>query len=549
MDALLTDDRTAPPSFAVDSTRSALEFAHSLLHGPPHGGQATLPELLRDLAASFDAAAAGLTASTEGSPQTLVRVGADGREPTPCRRPWDDAPELLAGLAASAVGLPARAADGRSWLLTSVWAPAGAWLLWVEDDTGREWSRGEAAVLPLIGQALARLAAADGEAGCWARALERARVEAHCTNAARLTGKLAHDFGNVLTGILGFTELALLQLPGDSLPRRYATEVWESAQQGARWVQKLRRFAPRRAGEFAPASLAAAVATEEARVRPAWGAGVALHVALPQGLPPLAVEAESLREALAQLLDNAREAISDEGVVTLSARVVELAEADCQELFGAAASGRHVEVTVTDTGGGLPPEVRRRLFAEFFFSTKVRHRGLGLAVVHGILRTYRGGLRFGPDPAQGTAVRLFLPVAADGGLSEEPTARRQGERVLLVDDDPLILRFMTMVLEGAGYRTESAAGGAEALTRYAAEPFRLVLTDVLMPQMDGFELVRRLRERDPGVNALFISSAESFRVGEDDAVRRFGVLVKPFRPESLLHAVRTALDRRAAPAS
>jgi CheY-like chemotaxis protein len=273
---------------------------------------------------------------------------------------------------------------------------------------------------------------------------------------------------------------------------------------------------------------------------------VALHVSLPADLPPVAVEADALRQALAQLLDNAREAVSGQGVVAVSARLTELDAADCEELLGSAAPGAHVELTVTDTGAGLSPEARRRLFHELFLSTKVRRRGLGLAVVYGILQTYRGALRFGPDPAQGTAVRLFLPAAAAprGGLG--PTARGERPRVLLVDDDPLVLRFMSAVLEGAGYRTHAAGGAAEALTACVAargERFRLVLADVSLPQMSGFELARRLRSHDPDITVLLMGNQGPLPAPRDEALERFPLLVKPFRAEGLLQAVRTALEQ------
>lgn len=543
METATLNGRTGAALAVADHTRSALDFAHALLQETPQG-PAALAGLLLDLAHAFGATGAGLAASPETAPVLRQRVRVDARAVAPDRWPWEEQPDLLGKALSSPVAVTAVAADGRSWLLASVPAPAGGWLLWVEADGERAWSQGEAAALPLIGQAVARVAASPaGLETEWAHLLEKARLQANLENAARLTAKLAHDFGNVLTGILGFAELTLGQLPADSLPRRYVEEVLLSAQQGARWVQKLQLFGRRRSRNFLPASLHAAVAAEEARVRPAWGPSVALHVALPADLPPLAIEGESLREALAQVLDNAREALTAEGVVTLSARVTDLGEADCRALFGGAVPGRYIEVTVTDTGSGLAPEVRRRLFGDLFFSTKLRHRGLGLALVYGILQTYRGGLRFGPDPAQGTAVRLFLPAAASAVPPGLAGPRPQGERVLVVDDDPLIVRFVTTVLESAGYRTESAAGGAEALARYtaAAEPFRLVLTDVLMPQVDGYELARRLRQQDPRATVLFLSNESPSPSAPPDVLGRFGLLAKPFRAEALLQAVRAAL--------
>jgi signal transduction histidine kinase/ActR/RegA family two-component response regulator len=526
-----------------DHSRSALAFVHTLLDAatrPP-----TCAEMLGELARAFGAEAAGLAAPAEANPVVRHREGPGA---APARGPWEDRPELLAEALRSPAALAVRAADGRAWLLAAAWAPAqGSLLLWLEAAGERAWSRAESAALALAAQTLARVSrAADAGTADWARALEKARLQEHIERAARLTGKLAHDFGNVLTGILGFAELSLSQLPPETLPHRYVKEAWQSAQQGALWVQKLQTFSRRRASAPAvPTRLVPVIGPEEARLRAAWGPDVALHVALPEGLPPVAVEAEALRQALTQLLDNAREAITGQGVVTVSARLTELSAADCRELLGAAVPGPHVEITVTDTGAGLSAETRQRLFHELFFSTKVRRRGLGLALVYGILQTHRGAISFGPGPAQGTAVRLFLPAAPAQAL-----APGQGPRVLVVDDDPLVLRFMCTVLDGAGFRTRSAAGGAEALAAYGApgEPFGLVLADVLMPQMNGYELARRLRRHDPDVNVLFVSSEAAHpHSAADEELRRCPLLPKPFRAEGLLQAVRAALDRGRSP--
>ncbi len=534
-----------PPAARQDHTRSALEFIHGLLRNEP--AAQNVPALLRELAHAFGGAGAGAAVPADGVPGLQARVRLAGREFPATRLPWDEQPELLSQIrqAPAAVSL---VGPEVSWLVTVVQPASEGWLLWLEAEQGRTWGHGEAAALPLAGEALARLAGLrGGEFAVWGRAMEKARRQRQLEGTAQLTGKLAHDFGNVLTGILGFAELTLTQLPTASMPHRYVSEIWQAAQNGARWVEKLRLFSRRRIGPVTPGSIPAAVAAEQARARSAWGAEVALHIALPTQLPLVGVEPEPLQQALAQLLNNAREAITEEGVVTLSARLTELTEADCQELIGSPRPGPHVELTVTDTGPGLSAETRQRLFREPFYSTKVRHRGLGLAMVFGVLQAHGGGLRFGPDPECGTAVRLFLPVVGPSIPPAAQPAPRAGETILIVDDDPLVLRYVATALERAGYRTRSAADGVEALSAYLGPggPFRLVVTDILMPQMNGFELARRLRDHDPEVNLLFISTEPTPVSGPEEAIERCDFLSKPFRPEALLQAVRTALGRTA----
>jgi CheY-like chemotaxis protein len=251
------------------------------------------------------------------------------------------------------------------------------------------------------------------------------------------------------------------------------------------------------------------------------------------------------------LLDNAREAISGPGVVALSARATELSAEDCLDLIGRPSPGHFVEISVTDTGRGLSADVRQRLFRDVFFSTKPCHRGLGLAVVYGLLQTFGGGLRFGPDPAQGTAVHLFVPAYVNGSgpfLAAAPVAgvAETSARILVVDDDRLILESVCRVLEHAGHVVKAAPGPAEAIACFTAarEPFDLIVSDVMMPGMSGYEMVRRLRQHTPALNALFISSngVQSF-APTDDLLQKFNLLRKPFEPATLLEAVHDALKR------
>jgi len=540
MDALAFNER-ADARGREDHSRSALEFIHQLLY-PADDDKRTLSALLSELARAFGGAGAGLAAPLT-TPILQRQEWVRTNDFEPIKYPWETRPDIVeqAKSHTAALALP----EARlSWLLTSVWpTDTGGWLLWLQDEPLRRWTPAEQAALPLAGQVLARLAAAHR--GTWARSLQRIQRQRHVENAAAVTGRLAHDFGNVLTGILGFAELSLTQLPTDSVPHRYVQEVWQSAQQGANWVRKLQLFSRRSAPQAWPTPLAPILQEEAARLRKAWGSEVALLVAFADDLPPVAIDAESFRQLVVPLLDNAREAIDGPGVVTVSARVSEVCAADCLDTFGNISPGSHVAITITDTGRGMGPEIRGRLFNEMFFSTKPRHRGLGLAVVYGLAQAFHGGLRFGPDPKQGAAVQLLLPCPApEAGAPAKDTS---AARILLVDDDPMILDVINRILDSAGYRVHAAPTGHEAAAAYAAarEPFDLVLSDVNMPGLTGLDLVGRLQQLDPSVNVLFISSLDSAYglSGSSALLQQFGILPKPFEPEMLLGAVKAALAR------
>jgi signal transduction histidine kinase len=362
-------------------------------------------QLLAELARAFGVPGAGAAAPLSASPAVRYRHG-PGEEDA--RLPWQE-PPVLARLrsALSAIALPG---DRASCLAAPVFGPPGACgLVWLEAPPERVWKPEEGAALVLAGQALAGRLAPDALSMASG---DPAHLERRLQDAAQMAARTAHAFDNVLTGILGFTELTLSQLPARSMPASYLAEVLQAARQGTQLTQRLHQFGRCGTPRPGPASLALVAAELEAQLRQTLRTGIQLRVEIPPDLPHVALDAESLRQVLTHLLDNAIEAVTDEGSVSLSARRQELSEADSAEAWGAADAGPHVEVQVLDTGCGLTAEVRRRLFHEPLFTTKPRHSGLGLAIVVRTLQANRGGLVLQPADHRGTRARLFLPIAA-----------------------------------------------------------------------------------------------------------------------------------------
>lgn len=227
-----------------------------------------------------------------------------------------------------------------------------------------------------------------------------------------LIGRLSHDFGNVLTGVMGFTELALLQLPPDSVVFRRVQEAYRAAELGAQFLQRLNLLSQRVPRGTRPARVQDVVHAEADRLRDACGGTLVLKVTLPDDLPPVALDAASLREVLAALLDNARQAVAAGGTVTVAAGHARAADAAGEEWLGVPTPGPAVVLTVADTGAGFTPEARRRVFVEPFYSSRPRHRGMGLATAYGLLRAHGGGLRLEHGARGGTRVDVYLPAAA-----------------------------------------------------------------------------------------------------------------------------------------
>ena len=291
-----------------------------------------------------------------------------------------------------------------------------------------------------------------------------------------------------MTGVLGFSELALGQVEAESTSHRYLKEVWHSARQGASWVHQLQMFGRRPAAAPPSSSVIATVAEQKEATRRQHVPGVRLEANLPPDLPAVAIDAEGLKQILAQLISNGQEAVvpdkaaeagraaegrAAEGraaeagravegktnVVALSARAVTLGEAEALCWLGRPRPGPAVEITVADAGPGVRPEIQARLFRELFVSSKPRHRGLGLAVVYGIVRAYQGGMRLDERKPHGTQARVVLPAAvrvADGAAATPVLADKRAARILVVDDDPAIVHMIAATLGEAGYRACAA---------------------------------------------------------------------------------------------
>lgn len=542
---------TETPPAAIDSSRSALEFVHRLLTAP-NTAQPNLFDLLGELAAGFAAPAAGLAMLPEGVPLHIHPAPAGGA-PTEVALPWREQPSLIEQSLRARTAMTIPRSAGGSYLLSVFGTPEhGGSLLWLEDGERAQWSAGEASALLLAGQVLTRRLAGEEALPRWAEQLDRSVRQQRLEAAASLVRRLAHDFGNILTGILGFSELALTQQLSTHSPlHAYLTEVYRSAQNGAQYTNQLRLFARRQATTSRSCNLTAALVEEEKRLRPSLGAEVCLDIDVPPDLPAVALDAEPLRQLLGIVLDNAREAIAGTGVITVSARTVQVSAAETRDLFGDVRPGTHLEITVADTGSGLPPDVRRQLFTDPFFTTKARKKGFGLAIAYGIVSAHRGGLELFPRSEGGVLVRIVLPAVPDDcGRQANPQSaigKLRAEKILVVDDDPMILQLVTATLTRAGYRVQAVGSAEAALRSYsdaAGDPFGLVLSDVLMPDIDGIDLARRLLVLDAKVRVLFMSG----QVPADFATQQFApgqfdLLPKPFRPDGLVHAVRTALDR------
>ena len=364
--------------------------------------------------------------------------------------------------------------------------------------------------------------------------------------AAAVTGRLSHDFGNYLTGIMGFTELSISLAPPDSTLHHYLHEVLESAQQGAEWVRRLHLFCQRNTPNSWPTLLPSILAHEEARLRAAGITSLLWVTNVPKDLPLVAMDVAALQTVVTELVNNTREASDHHATITFTAQTRELSEADCRSFLGAPQPGMCIELTVADDGPGIAADHRPKLLRDLFFSSKPRRRGLGLLVVFGILQRFGGGLRILPAEGKGAAVQLVLPIAAIAGPAPQGT---ESPHLLLVHPNPFLFESIRRILETHNYRISVAISPQTAMGAYLTprQSFALVVTDVLLPQLSGFDLARRILDHDPKAKFLFLHTASSFHgLAEEELLKRFALLRWPLNPQAFLQAIQTALTTPAA---
>lgn len=373
----------------------------------------------------------------------------------------------------------------------------------------------------------------------------------------QLTGGIAHEFNNVLSVVLGNAQLGLSHLPpGEERLGETLHEIERAALAGARMVRQLLSFSRRADLDMEPTDLGSVVARASSMLRRVIPEHVAIEVDADDGVSTVMADVASVEQILLNLATNARDAMPDGGRLRIA---VGIAEVDDRYSVSHpwAEPGRYVVISVSDDGVGMDEATRARIF-EPFFTTKPRGAGtgLGVAMVYGLMEQHGGIVDVASEPGEGTTVDLYFPVSAevaepgdrrpDEGAASDASGERGGsETILLVEDEDAVRRTGKRVLEEHGYRVLVAVDGVEAieLHRANASEIELVISDSIMPRMNGIELYEALRSTESPPKFLMVSGyREQEAQGRLASDHSLPFLQKPWTIEELLARVRAVLD-------
>ena len=364
--------------------------------------------------------------------------------------------------------------------------------------------------------------------------VDRQRAEAQLRQAQRiqalgtLAGGIAHDFNNVLAAVGGNAELAARGLPTDHPAHKHLRRIEQATERAADLVQRILAFSRQQEPRWASVRLQRVVEEVLTLLRATLSPAIQIRTAFDPEAPTVRADSSQIHQVLMNLGTNAAHAMGDRGgVLEVRLETVTL-DAGAALVAPELREGRHVKLSVGDTGCGMDGATLERIFEPFFTTKAVNHgTGLGLSVVHGILKSHAAAITVESQPGRGTTFHLYFPAAdatvADATAPGAEDVRGHGEHILCIDDEEAIVDVATLLLEGLGYRVTGSTDAGQALEDFRSRPyeFAAVVTDLAMPGLSGADLARQVREIRPGIPIVVTSGYVSPE--DTEAVQRLGV--------------------------
>jgi PAS domain S-box-containing protein len=378
---------------------------------------------------------------------------------------------------------------------------------------------------------------------------ERDRLQAQFLRAQKLdavgqlAGGVAHDFNNLLAGIVGYAQLIKLGRGGVEAGK----EILQISERASDLVKQLLRFSRKDAPSKRTTDINELLRRVDGILRHTLDPRIHLKLELAEACCTVHGDPSQLESAFLNLALNARDAMPSGGELTLQARALSLDALAISALDCPLDPGEHVEISVSDTGSGIPPELLAHIF-EPFFTTKEAGKGtgLGLAAVYGTIQAHRGGIHVRSEPGKGSVFRLFLPLGSEAAVSAQDAAPLRGSgRLMLVDDEGVVRETARALLVELGYSVDAFARPRDAIAFFEASHGAIdgVLLDMVMPQLHGSEVVERLRKIDPNVRILIASGYLGIGEHAPQHLAALPVLRKPFTLQELAQAVHELLQK------
>jgi PAS domain S-box-containing protein len=365
-----------------------------------------------------------------------------------------------------------------------------------------------------------------------------------------LAGGIAHDFNNILAAIIGYTQLAWQELPEESTPRLDLEESLRAAERAKDLVKQILTFSRQADEEKTLLEVTPIIKEGLKLLRASLPATIEIRPRLAEDLGPVAADPTQIHQVLVNLCANAAQAMpNDSGVLEITLQQVEVASSTIGSVPDLQ-PGSYIKLSVKDDGSGMPPHVIKRIF-DPYFTTKEKEKGtgLGLAVVHGIVKSHQGAIRVQSEPGQGSVFDVYLPIIKESLPELKPRAG-QGlpagrETILLIEDEVTLVRMIQRLLGNLGYQVVACPDSSEAVAIFTRDPdrFDLVLTDLTMPKMAGDELAARILQIRPAM-PIILSTGYSERITPEKA-RELGIsrlIYKPMELSDLAVVIRDVLD-------
>lgn len=383
---------------------------------------------------------------------------------------------------------------------------------------------------------------------------ERKRLEQHLIQAQKmeslgtLAGGIAHDFNNILGAIIGYAELSSFEVSPDSVIYHNLERILDASERGRDMIKQIMTFSRRAHNRPKPVKVSQVAAEALRLMRSILPSNIEVRQMVERNTSFVLADSVQIHQVMVNLASNAADAMQEKGgVLTLSLKDVWVNEGstDNAELK----PGPYVELIVSDTGHGMTPEVKERIFEPYFTTKELgKGTGMGMAVVHGIIKGYHGDISVHSKPGEGAVFKILLPRVENDAVGDEKSVMAVpggNERILFVDDEEDLVKVAGQILEQLGYTVVSRTCSREALDEFCTEPgrFDLVITDQAMPNMTGVQLAENLRQVRPDI-PIILCTGYNHTVARDRC-QEMGIkefVLKPINRQELAQAIRRALN-------